>query len=224
MLSEFLLKNENEILALTENKTRELAGEHLSSAQLKEGLPIFFKQVVGIIQRAAEPSNPPPKNIKAIAEAADQGDEPAMAEAAGQPLEAELARTAGQHGKEMLRLGYNLSHVVHAYGAICQAVTEIATQKNVAIKAEEFHALNRSLDVAIAGAVTTYEAIENSQQLDEKNNSGALGREMRAVLSAATTAFHAIKSGTVGIGGSTGLVLENSLKKLDVLASSYFSK
>ena len=220
MLSEFLLKNENEILALTENKSLELAGEHPSSTQLKEGLPIFYRQVIGIIQLAEKPSEPPPKDIRAIAQAADRGDEPAMAEAAGQPLEAELARAAGQHGKELFRLGYNLSHVVHAYGALCQGITEFATLKNIVIKSEEFHALNRCLDVAIAGAVTTFEAVENSAHSESEEKSNDVGREMRRVLSTARSAFLAIKSGTVGIGGSTGMVLENSLKRLDALIAN----
>ena len=53
MLSEFLLKNKEEILSLTENKALELAGDHPSSDQLKQGLPIFYNQVIQVIRDSA---------------------------------------------------------------------------------------------------------------------------------------------------------------------------
>jgi hypothetical protein len=218
MLNEFLLQNQSEILALTENKTLELAGDHPSSDQLKGGLPIFLKQVMEVIGHAAEPAAPPAKAVDAIARAADEGDEPAMAMAASQPKEAALAKSAGRHGTEMLRLGYTLSHVVHAYGAMCQAITELATKENISIEAKEFHALNRCLDVAIAGAVTTYQSFRDSQDASRKDKDfGFLAHEMRSALASANLALQLIQRGTVGIGGNTGQVLESSLKRLEEL-------
>jgi hypothetical protein len=85
MLNDFLLKNESAILALTERKALELAGDHPSSEQLKSGLPIFYRQIIRVIGRP-ESKVAPAKDIGAIARAADRGDEPAMAVAAGQPL------------------------------------------------------------------------------------------------------------------------------------------
>jgi len=168
-LNKFLLQNRSEILELTEKKTLELAGDHPTSQQLKAGLPTFLKEVTEIIGHAGDPAAPPPKDVEAIARAADEGDEPAMAMAAGQPEEARLAKSANLHGAEYRRLGYTLSHVVHAYGAICQAITELATSQKISIEARDFHALNRCLDVAIAGAVTTYQSVQDSQDARQKN-------------------------------------------------------
>ena len=56
MLSEFLRENQGAILALTEKKTRELAGDHPSSSQLEQGLPIFYRQVIEIIREAKSPA------------------------------------------------------------------------------------------------------------------------------------------------------------------------
>ncbi len=217
MLHEFLLKNQEKILALTEEKAQELAGDHPSSDQLKRGLPKFYVQVIEVIRNAGKPSAPPAKDIEAIARAADQGDEPAMAVAAGQPLEAEIARAAGDHGTELVRLGYTLSHVVHAYGAMCQAITEVASRDNYPVTATEFHALNRCLDVAIAGAVTVYQAVQDAakEQSEESILPASLAREMRNLLASANVAFQSIKSGAVGFSGSTGQVLEKSLKRLE---------
>lgn len=207
MLAEFLPSKKHEILALTEQKTLELAGEHPSSTKLKEGLPIFFGQVVEVIRQSKNPSSPPEKDIQAIAKAADREDEPAMAEAAGRPEEAELAESAVRHGTEYQRLGYALPHVVHAYGAMCQAITEVAAKNHFQISATEFHSLNRCLDVAIAGAVTGYQSLQNAQEQK-------LNDEIRTVLSGAEVAFQSIKSGAVGVGGSTGRALEQSLAQI----------
>jgi hypothetical protein len=217
MLNDFLLKNESAILALTQEKTLQLAGDHPSSEKLERGLPTFYRQIIDVIARAGSPKTPPAKDLSAIARAADHGDEPAMAMAAGQPIEAEVARSSGSHGLEMLRLGYTLSHVVHAYGALCQAITEVATDEDAPIDAEEFHALNRCLDVAIAGAVTSYQARKDSQDSSSHNGSGhGPIREMRRVLTRVRAAFQAIQSGTVGSGGNTAKVLEGDL---DLLAN-----
>ena len=50
MFHKFLLDNKEEVLGLTEKKTLELAGSRPSSDQLKLGLPIFFDQLLGILQ------------------------------------------------------------------------------------------------------------------------------------------------------------------------------
>jgi hypothetical protein len=218
MLTEFLRKNQSAILALTQKKTLELAGDHPSSDQLEEGLPMFYSQIIEVIGRAGSPRTPPAKDMRAIAKAADRGDEPAMAIAAGQPLEAEVARSAGVHGSEMLRLGYTLSHVVHAYGAMCQAITEVATAEDAPVEADEFHALNRCLDVAIAGAVTAYQSRKDSQgsSVDGERGRG-LFKEMRTVITRVRIAFQAIQKGTVGAGGNTAQVLEDDLDRLEKL-------
>jgi hypothetical protein len=214
VLKEFLQKNQTAILALTEQKARELAGDHPSSELLRKGLPRFYQQVIEVIGAAGSSAVPPAKDVKAIARAADRGDEPAMATAAGQPGEAELARSAGLHGSEMLRLGYTLSHVVHAYGAMCQAITEKVAEKDAFINANEFHALNQCLDVAIAGAVTEFQSRKDSDDVGSD-----VTNEMRTTLVRAKVAFEAIKNGTVGIGGSTARTLENSLGQLERLVN-----
>lgn len=143
MLHEFLSENEKEILAMTEKKARDLAGDGPTSDQLKSGLPIFYKQLMTVL-RLEQSSHPKYKIDKVgMAQAARDADEPAMSIASGRKHEVEVAASAGLHGLELLRLGYTLSHVVHAYGAMCQSITELANQKNAHITATEFHDLNQ---------------------------------------------------------------------------------
>ena len=217
-LHEFLLKNKSEILDLTEEKTLELAGTRPSSEQLKQGLPIFFQQLLGILILERPATHQHAANQAAAAKGADEADESAMAIAAGKPEEAAVAESAALHGTEMLRLGYTLSHVVHSYGAMCQAITELAEKKNFHINVAGFHDLNQCLDVAIAGAVTEYQKLRDTQEKDrEDKHLGFLTHEMRNALTSATIAFQMIEKGSVAVAGSTGKVLTRSLKRMQEL-------
>jgi hypothetical protein len=71
--------------------------------------------------------------------------------------------TATRHGAELLAVGFSVSQVVHDYGDICQAITEIAIERQAPITVEEFRTLNMCLDTAIAEAVT-----EHTRLLAEK--------------------------------------------------------
>ncbi|MDQ3232638.1 MAG: HAMP domain-containing histidine kinase, partial [Pseudobdellovibrionaceae bacterium] len=218
MLIDFLQKHEKEILALTEQKTRDLAGAGSSSKQLEQGLPIFYKQLMAVLQ--LEPDILPQTCLEKdkMAKAALEGDEPALAAASGRHREVELAKTAGLHGAELLRLGYTLSHVVHAYGSMCQAINEIAVAENFAISPDEFRSLNQCLDVAIAGAVTEFaskRAAEISNR--EVEHLGFLAHELRNALNTVTMAFQLIEDGVVTPRGSTGQALKRGLVRLDDL-------
>lgn len=208
MLRDFLAQYKKEILALTAKKTLELSGVRPTSEQLMRGLPIFFDQLLGVLKRAQAVT-------PSMASAATDANEAAMGKAAGRSDEVDVARSAGHHGVELLRLGYTLSHVVHAYGAMCQAITELAADKNFEIKTKEFHDLNQCLDVAIAGAVTEFQSVRNSQDISrEVEQLGFLAHELRNALSSAKISFDLIKRGTAGVGGATGEVVTKSLKRL----------
>ncbi len=148
-------------------------------------------------------------------DAAKVNDEPALANASGNTDEINLAQSAGGHGVELLRLGYTLSHVVHAYGAMCQSITEFAMQKNAKITPAEFHDLNRCLDAAIAGAVTEFQALRNTQVSSrEVEHLGFLAHELRNALGTVTMSLEIIKDGTVGFNGSVGKVLDRGLQRI----------
>ena len=212
---EFLLENREKILEITEQTSLQLAGVRPSSALLKSGLPIFFDQLVKIIKISldAKPINP-----EGMVKAAAESNEPALAKASGHDGEVELAREAGLHGKELLRLGYTLSHVVHAYGAMCQAITNLAAEQNIIITSNNFRDFNRCLDVAIAGAVTEYQSLKNVQEVNrEVKHLGYLAHELRNALTSVCVSIQLIKKGSVGFAGNTGQVLDRSLLRLQEL-------
>ncbi|MEO6078879.1 MAG: HAMP domain-containing sensor histidine kinase [Steroidobacteraceae bacterium] len=218
MLHEFLKSNEQKLLAICETKAIELGGMRPSSDELKTGLPIFLRQVLSALEHT--PAEPLESEVDrpAMARAADASDEPAIARAAGRPFEAEVARTAGAHGDELQKRGYTLSHVVHAYGSMCQAITQLAIDNHEPITPAEFRKLNRYLDVAIAGAVTTFQArhirVDSSREVEHL---GFLAHELRNALTTVNVSLRLIKNGVVGFGGSTGQVLDRGLKHIQEL-------
>jgi hypothetical protein len=50
----------------------------------------------------------------------------------------EAGRTAGLHGTELFKLGYSVEQVVHDYGDLCQAITELAKEMDAPISVDEF--------------------------------------------------------------------------------------
>jgi signal transduction histidine kinase len=131
---------------------------------------------------------------------------------------AEIGESAARHGADLLRLGFTVGQVVHTYGNICQAVTELAIESKAVITTDEFSTLNRCLDDAIAGAVSEYSAgRERSLAGEGTERLAALAHEMRNLLQAGMLAFTTIEMGNVGISGSTGAILKRSLRDLSAL-------
>ena len=75
-----------------------------------------------------------------------------------------IGSAATRHGGQLQARGYSVSQVVHHYGEVCQAVTELAAEQQAPITPEEFHTLNGCLDTAIAEAVTEHTRMSAEQQ------------------------------------------------------------
>jgi len=134
----------------------------------------------------------------------------------GGPVASEIAVTAALHGRELSERGFTVDQVVHDYGDLCQAITDLAAERDVKIEIDEFRTLNRCLDNGIADAVTEY-VFQRESQLENRSVTalneqlGFLAHELRNHLHTATLATMAIKSGNVGPTGATGAVLDRSL-------------
>jgi hypothetical protein len=142
----------------------------------------------------------------------------AESEPAPSPVATNIGRAATKHGMELLRLGYTVDQVVHHYGDVCQAVTDLAVKKNAIITTDEFRTLNRCLDEAIADAVTAFADGRENAVLDQAttlhNRLGALAEEQRRLVDIALQTLAAIQTGNVGATGATGGALTKTLKEL----------
>jgi hypothetical protein len=133
----------------------------------------------------------------------------------------DIAITAGKHGSDLLLQGLTPAQVVHSYGDVCQAVTEMAIEKDAPITANDFRMLNRCLDDAIAAALTQYgedrAAVARAATMRDTNNVRVLGDALSAALVTARESLNAIKDGTVGIAGSTGKLLDRSIAGAELI-------
>lgn len=132
-----------------------------------------------------------------------------------------IEKSATLHGGELLAMGFTVSQVIHGYGDVCQAITQLADERSAPITVEEFQTFNLCLDDAIAHSVTEYERQrDESVAFEGTERLGALAHELRNRVTAAMLSFRILQQGTVGIGGSTGAVLGRSLRALSDLVSN----
>src|SRR5687767_12748708 len=134
----------------------------------------------------------------------------------GASARSEMRTTAARHGHELLQHGFTVDQVVHDYGDLCQAITDLAFEKDAPFEVDEFRTLNRCLDNAIADSVTefTYQRdllLEDAGVHALNDRLGFLAHELRSLIQTATLAVTAIKAGNVGLAGATGAVLDRSL-------------
>ena len=122
----------------------------------------------------------------------------------------DIGESAIQHGHDLRRQGFTIGQVVHGYGDICQSVTDLAVELAAPISTADFRTLNRCLDDAIAGAVTEY------AREDDATPNGTSG-ELRNLTNAAISAFEALQTGNVGIGGITGAIVHRNLVSIRAL-------
>ena len=185
MLYEFIALHREAIVARTRDRVRGRPWPPISSREIEHGVPLFLTQLCETLRLEATPT-------------------PFSSDAIGS--------TASRHGAELLAAGLTVSQVVHDYGDICQAITEIAVEQHAPITVEEFHTLNRCLDTAIAEAVTEHTRLVARKRSDEEvERLGQSAHELRDLLNSAFLAFHALKRGAVPVNGSTGAVLGRSL-------------
>ena len=197
-LHDLIATHRDEIIDRARAKVASRDAPLATSRELAHGVPLFLTQLGNILRQEA-------------ARSAQDGWE--------------MGESATQHGRELLQHGFSIAQVVHDYGDLCQAITELALARRLPIATKDFHTLNRCLDNAIASAVTEYSRERASDVSAAKaRRQGYFVHELRNRLTAATLAFQVVKSGRVGLSGSTIEVLERNLRELRDLINRSISE
>lgn len=187
MLDVFVEQNRTEIIRRCRAKVESRATPTPTPAELEFGVPRFLDQLVDALRQHSSPGS-------------------------------DIGRSAARHGRDLHLQGFTISQVVHDYGDICQSITELALDLQAPISVEDFRILNRCLDDAIASAVTEYgrgnEAVVAAESTRDDERLAFLAHEIRNLVGTASVAFEVLKTGNVGVGGSTGAVLQRSLTAL----------
>ncbi|WP_285410395.1 HAMP domain-containing sensor histidine kinase [Variovorax sp. efr-133-TYG-130] len=205
----FLFGNRDELVARCKLKVAQRHQRAATEQQLAHGVPMFLDQLTRTL--GAESDDNEAASIAISGPSG--GDSRALSE---------IGLSATAHGKALLDLGYTVDQVVHDYGDLCQAITDLAFERNAPFAVAEFRTLNRCLDNAIADAVTEF-SFQRDAQLAvqrtafDKQRLGFLVHELRNALGTATLAVRALELGNMPIGGATGAVLKRSLSTLGLL-------
>lgn len=209
MLHEFLACNRLELIQRCRAKVALRAAPHSGGIELDHGITFFLDQLIRTLQVGETPEGIQTNRLSGPPGGA-------------KPRLSEMGAAASKHGSELLAHGFTIDQVVHDYGDLCQAVTDLAFEKEVPFATNEFRTLNSCLDNAIADAVTEYTYLRDIVVADTQTQAvnvrlGIFAHELRNLLNVANLALAAIKSGSVGLHGATGAVLDRSFLSLRTL-------
>jgi hypothetical protein len=132
---------------------------------------------------------------------------------ANRPASARMERRATLRGQSLRQCEFTIDQVVHAYGDVCRAVTELSGGEGATLTIAEFRTLDRCLDNAIAGAVRSYSE-ERDTSLPQAEGGRDSFREFSSVLGTAIVSLDALHAGRVGSGGTTTAAFRNCLVEL----------
>jgi signal transduction histidine kinase len=216
MMHDFISNNRDELLDRCKVKVARRPHRSATEAQLRNGIPLLLEQ----LQRTLE--------------AEEGGDDAQSLEISGAAGGnrfnlSEMGVSATAHGKQLLELGFTVDQVVHDYGDLCQAITDLAVERDAPFGVDEFRTLNRCLDNAIADAVTEFSFQRDaSRALDQDRaveaRMGFLAHELRNSLSSGTLALAALETGNLPISGATGAVLKRALHAMARLINGALSE
>ena len=152
MLYQFLAENREKILALTTEKTDEVSQDKPTTPKSERGLPQFYDHLTAELERES-------KGLPEVLEK-DEGPD-----------------TTAKHGKELERLGYNVSQVVQGYAVLSRAITDTAKDAKSPISDDEFKTMNHTLDLAVSEAVAGFAKRVGGEDCAQKM--GFLTHELR---------------------------------------------
>ena len=205
----FLSNNRDELIARCKAKVAQRPNRAATAQQLANGVPLFLGQLTDTLRAEGEGNVAEGVRISGPA----GGDAASLSQ---------IGVGATAHGKDLLALGYTVEQLVHDYGDLCQAITDLAVERDAPFSVSQFRTLNRCLDNAIADAVTGFSAqrdvtLSLRHSADESERLGTLVHELRNHLQTAMLGFTALESGTVPISGSTGALVKRALVSLAAL-------
>ena len=190
MLAQFLIARREEVLAKSRAKIASRTAPHATPIEMEAGVPLFLDQLSAALAAA----------LRTSTRAAD----------------AQIGRSAAERGRALHEIGLSAGQVIHSYGDICQAITELAVESHVPITADEFRTLNRCLDEAMAEAIAEFGRQRERSITDGATKRRALlAHDLKNLLNVSMLAFDAITEGVIGVGGSTGTMLGHSLTRMN---------
>lgn len=197
-LDQFLKDNRLELIARTREKVGLRSSPPVQAIDIERGVPIFLSQLSATLSAGQ-----------------GQGGGTVQSTLASRDAQPAMGESAAMRGRDLLESGFSIAQVVHEYGDVCQAITELAEKQGAMLTLAEFHTLNRCLDNAIADAVSAWS--EERDRIRQASQSDAVLGQLRRLLEQATMALEVVLQGKVGVGGATGKLLARALFEMRAL-------
>src|ERR1700731_208671 len=124
MMHVFLENNRQDLIERCRAKVALRPGRAATAQQLQNGVPLFLEQLIATlsIEQTTEPMN----------------SRKISGPSGGGAVLSEMGVSAAQHGRELLDLGFTVDQVVHDYGDLCQAITDLAYERDAPFLVDEF--------------------------------------------------------------------------------------
>jgi signal transduction histidine kinase len=208
-MHQFIANNREELVARCKQKVSTRPRRAATELQLRNGVPLFLEQLRRTLEAEKDGHDRESYRISG----GNGGDALALSE---------MGVTATAHGRQLWELGYTVDQVVHDYGDLCQAITDLAVERDAPFSISAFRTLNRCLDNAIADAVTEFSTqrdiiLARRQSAAANERLGFIVHELRNALGTGLLAVKALETGNMPIAGATGSVLKRSLGALKSL-------
>lgn len=208
-MHEFLMTHRSDLIQRCAAKAAQRPMHGGTAEQLRHGIPMFLDQLRRTLR--AEQTNELGEALRISGRSG--GNSLALSE---------IGMAAVAHGEALQRLGYTVDEVVHGYGDLCQAITDLAFECDVRFEVAEFRTLTRCLDNAVADAVAEFSsrrdrAISKARFAEADARIGLVMNELRNALCAAMLATDALELGNLPVAGVTGSLLKRNHATLDRL-------
>ena len=128
MMSTFLADNHDELLERCRAKVSARPRRQATAVQLSNGVPLFLLQLQQTLEAEEGDHAAESMRISGLS----GGD--AMVLSA-------MAVSAAAHGRALQQLGFSVDQVVHDYGDLCQAIADLALERNAPFSVPEFRTL-----------------------------------------------------------------------------------
>jgi hypothetical protein len=193
-LQKFVVENRLELIRRTRAKVASRPSPQPTETEMEHGVPLFLSQLATALLAEGE------------SERKEKGKDPSP--------NGNIVQSATLHGQDLRKYGFTIEQVVHDYGDVCQAVTELAEEQGAKITTGEFHTLNRCLDNAIAGAVASWSKGSGKSPARGVGGREVLRHQLLDLLGTASISFEALRAGRVGSGGATASILVRCLAEM----------
>jgi hypothetical protein len=195
-LQDFVETHRDKLLFMTREKVaKRSARSRPAGSETKHGVHLFLDQLRGALEDEAK-------------------RDPSQQAQPDPPTNPDIAKTAALHGRDLVRLGFSVDEVVHDYGDVCQAITELAVELSAPISSAEFHTLNRCLDNAIAAAVTAWTEDRKSKLSATAPIATSRDEKLRRLVSGSLAIFEMLREGKIGTGGTSATILGTHLEEM----------